>query len=200
MAYRIISTACTRKLDKAILSGLRGNQSISLKVSLPFGKINFHLISQLPFDFSQLKHDLAFLTRNDERLSLFEAFLKQWRVLLSGETPKGLDRVFAKPPKVENDEKKEAKSEESAKPPPSSKSPSDTNKPPPDWNFGMFGPTAGPNKQGSGKQIPIGGGEPNPDQTKMLIYGALGFAAFVAALTYFEMGYKEISWKDFVNK
>lgn len=158
-------------------------------------------ISQSASDFSQLKHDLAFLTRNDERLSLFEAFLKQWRVLLSGETPKGLDRVFAKPPKVESDERKEAKPDESSKPPPASKPSSDANKPPPDWNFGMFGPTAGPNKQGGGKQgIPIGGGEPNPDQTKMLIYGALGFAAFVAALTCFEMGYKEISWKDFVNK
>jgi hypothetical protein len=66
----------------------------------------------------------------------------------------------------------------------------------------MFGPNpaAGPKGGAQGQGRPIGGGEQPTDQSKMLLFGALGFIAFVSALTYFEMGYKEISWKDFVNK
>jgi hypothetical protein len=143
---------------------------------------------------------LAFLTRNSERISLFEAFLNQWRVLLTGENAKVVDKLFAKPPKTADETgDKEAKPDETAKPP-SSKASSDPSKPPPDWNFGMFGPNPGPkggSSQGQGR--PIGGEQP-PDQTKMFLIGALGFIAFVTALTYFEMGYKEISWKEFVNK
>lgn len=161
----------------------------------------FLIISQHFPVFSQLKHDLAFLTRNDGRISLFEAFLNQWRVLLSGESPKGFDKFFKK-----SAEKETAKPEDSEKPPPaatpSKSSPSDArDKPPPDWNFGMFGPNpaAGPKGGAQGQGRPIGGEQP-PDQTRMLLFGALGFVAFVSALTFFEMGYKEISWKDFVNK
>lgn len=146
---------------------------------------------------------MAFFTRNEERISLFEAFLNQWRILLSSESAKGFEK-FAKPPKTsEVDESKQSKTDEPAKLPPTSpsKTSSDTSKPPPDWNFGMFGPnpTAGPKGSNQGQGRPIGG-EQQPDQTKMLLFGALGFIAFVSALTYFEMGYKEISWKDFVNK
>lgn len=123
-------------------------------------------------------------------------------LLASGEAPKG---KLAKPQKTsEAGDEAQATSEDSTKPPPasSSKSSSDASKPPPDWNFGMFGPnpSAGPkgsSNQGQGR--PIGGEQP-PDQTRMLLFGALGFIAFVSALTYFEMGYKEVSWKDFVNK
>lgn len=99
-------------------------------------------------------------------------------------------------PAVEGDPKPKV---DEAPPKPTSKAPSDASKPPPDWNFGMFGsnPSAGP--KGGSQGRPIGGEQP-PDQTRMLLLGALGFVAFVAALTYFEMGYKEISWKDFVNK
>lgn len=155
---------------------------------------SFILISQLSLIFLQLKHDLAFLTRKDGRISLLETFLNQWTILLSGETSKGAKKA------AEPEGDKAAKSDEPSKPPPAStsKSSSDT-KPPPDWNFGMFGPnpSGGPKSQGQGR--PIGGEQP-PDQTKMIVLGALGFIAFVGALTYFEMGYKEISWKEFVNK
>lgn len=123
--------------------------------------------------------------------------MNQWRVLLSREL-----LSFAKSDKSAEALEKEAKpaDEKTSKPPqaPPSKSSPDASKPPPDWNFGMFGPNpSGGPKGGSGRTI---GGEQPPDQTKMFIYGALGFIAFVGALTYFEMGYKEISWKDFVNK
>ena len=120
---------------------------------------------------------------------------------MSSETPKGFDKFFKK-----SAEKEPVKPEDSSKPPPtaspSKSAPADArDKPPPDWNFGMFGPNpaAGPKGGSQGQGRPIGGEQP-PDQTKMFLFGALGFAAFVTALTYFEMGYKEISWKDFVNK
>jgi hypothetical protein len=148
-----------------------------------------------------MKHDLAFLTRNEARISLYEAFLKKWCVLLSG-SPKGLDN-FSKNKKSEPDAANEAaKPDEAAKPPSEAASKSsETTKPPPDWNFGMFGPNpaGGPKGGSTGQGRPIGGEQP-PEQTRMLLFGALGFIAFVGALTYFEMGYKEISWKDFVNK
>jgi len=107
---------------------------------------------------------------------------------------------FVKPPATaseETDDKKTAPPQQT----PSKSSSSDASKPPPDWNFGMFGPNPPPGSKGGsqGQGRPIGGEQP-PDQTKMLMLGALGFISFVALLTYFEMGYKEISWKDFVNK
>lgn len=155
----------------------------------------------------QFKSDTAFL-KNDERVTLFETFLNQLRVLTAS-GPRGF--VFSEKSSnktTENSNEKEAKTEGSAEadkttPPPASKSSSDTTKPPPsDWNFGMFGPnpSGGPkggSTQGQGRPI---GGEQGPDQTRMIIFGALGVVAFIGALTFFEMGYKEISWKDFVNK
>lgn len=157
----------------------------------------------------QLKNDTAFL-RNDERATLFETFLNQLRILTAN-PPKGFDKFYEKSSNktTENSNEKDAKTTEGTTeaekttPPPASKSNSDTSKPPPsDWNFGMFGPnpSGGPkggNTQGQGRPI---GGEQGPDQTKMIIFGALGVVAFIGALTFFEMGYKEISWKDFVNK
>lgn len=165
-------------------------------------RIIFHQFHNIFINFPQLKHDLAFLTRNEGRISFYEAFLRQWRALLASEPSKGFGTLFKKP------EKESAKTEESTKTPPppspSKSSPSDArDKPPPDWNFGMFGPNPAAGSkggsQGQGQGRPIGGEQP-PDQTKMFLFGALGFAAFVTALTYFEMGYKEISWKEFVNK
>jgi hypothetical protein len=63
----------------------------------------------------------------------------------------------------------------------------------------MFGPQHAPKGGSNGKGRPIGGDQ-NPDTSKMILYGALGFAAFIVALTVFELGYKEISWKDFTSK
>lgn len=155
----------------------------------------------------QLKHDIAFLTRNDKKLSLFEVFLHEIRILASSDAPKDFDKYF-KPPKSTSERSSvtEEKSKNSETPKRSSSSPSSNSKsspdtkPPPDWNFGMFGPSPSSQSSKSGsKGRPIGG-EPNPDQGKMILYGALGFAAFVVALTMFELGYKEISWKDFTNK
>ena len=135
-------------------------------------------------------------------MSLFEAFLNEIRILMSSGSPKG----FFKPPKStsSSNENEESKDTSSSRPPPASSSKSSSSpesKPPPDWNFGMFGPQHGPKSggnKGSGQGRPIG--EQNPDQNKMILYGALAFVAFVGAMTMFELGYKEISWKDFINK
>lgn len=124
--------------------------------------------------------------------------------MLSGGSSKEFDK-FSKSPQssAKPEENKQAKSDEPTKPPPAapSKSSSNANKSPPDWNFGMFGPnpSGGSKSSNQGQGRPIGGEQP-PEQTRMLLLGALGFVVFVGALTYFEMGYKEISWKDFVNK
>jgi hypothetical protein len=148
------------------------------------------------------------MVKNANKRSLFDAFLNELRILTSSDSSKG---IF-KPPKstkskesIADEQPKESSSssnESKAQTPPSkSSSSSSASKPPPDWNFGMFGPSpsAGPKGSNSSQGRPIGG-EQNPDQNKMLMYGALGFIVVAAALTYFELGYKEISWKDFVNK
>lgn len=143
--------------------------------------------------------------------SLFDSLLNEWR-LLCEKTPKGFEKYYPKATssssRLEAREvkgaSKESKDSKEAPPLPEtpSKSDPDAPKPPPsDWNFGMFGPnpSAGP-KGGTGSQGRPIGSEGGGDQTKMIVFGALGTAAVIAALTFFEMGYKEISWKDFVNK
>lgn len=49
---------------------------------------------------------------------------------------------------------------------------------------------------GSGKPL---GGEDN-DKEKWLMFGAVSALAIAGAIVYFEVGYKEIGWKEFVNK
>lgn len=71
-----------------------------------------------------------------------------------------------------------------------------------DWNFGMFGPSASGSGKGSGtggSGRPIGGNEGN-EKEKWLIIGAMAAVTLLGAVTLMEMGYKEIAWKEFVNK
>lgn len=71
-----------------------------------------------------------------------------------------------------------------------------------DWNFGMFANSnkqqqSGGNRGGQGR--PIGeGGEGNRE--RFVIIGAVGAVALLGLFAFFEMGYKEISWKEFVTK
>lgn len=125
--------------------------------------------------------------------------------MLAGKLPKDFDKFQKRPaapePAAPEAEKKAKTDDTSAKPPSSSsKSSSDANKPPDFFGF-EFGFGSNPSGKGGnqGKGRPIGG-EQQPDQSKMVVFGALGLIAFISALTFFEMGYKEISWKDFVNK
>lgn len=70
-----------------------------------------------------------------------------------------------------------------------------------EWNFGMFNNTGKQQSGGGGKGgqgRPIGeGGDGNRE--KMVIFGAIAAVGIIASLAFFEMGYKEISWKDFVT-
>ncbi|XP_070497577.1 mitochondrial inner membrane m-AAA protease component AFG3L2 [Chironomus tepperi] len=186
MAYRLLSTTCNRRIEKALLTCYKKNQSsIDLK----------------------LKHDLAFLVRNGNKTSLVEAFLNEVRILMSSDGPKGFDKFFKPPkstdsaPKQSNEKSSDKPADSSSKPPTSkpSSSASSSNKSPPDWNLGMFSPSpSSKGSQGKGRPIPPGN-EQNPDQNKMIFYAAMGVVALIGALMYFELGYKEISWKDFIN-
>lgn len=130
---------------------------------------------------------------------------------MSSDAPKGFDKFF-KPPKSTSSQsgekssdskgtEKPSESSSSKLPPSKSASSSAKDGKKADWDLGMFSPSPsskGSSSQGQGR--PIGSSDQNPEQNKMIFYAALGFIAFIGALTYFELGYKEISWKDFTNK
>lgn len=135
--------------------------------------------------------------------STINTVLQEWR-LFCEKPPKGFEKYFkprnSKQPAKEakpNDAKgKEAKTEpkpESSQqkvppPPPRQTGPQ---KPYDQWSFGLFGGTG---SRGSGGK-PFGDGE----KDKWYIFGAAGAIAFLATLVFWEMGYKEIGWKEFVH-
>ena len=47
-----------------------------------------------------------------------------------------------------------------------------------------------------------GGGKPFGDgeREKWLLFGLVGAVTVIGTLAFYEMGYKEIAWKEFVNK
>lgn len=127
--------------------------------------------------------------------------------------PKGFEKYYKKPGGAQKSAPKETEAKSDAKsapkegeqpraaststPPGASSSQKSSSK---DWNLGMFSPSGGSRGGGrnTGQGRPIGSGEPERD--RMLILGALGGIALVAAIAFIETGYKEIAWKDFVNK
>lgn len=100
------------------------------------------------------------------------------------------DAKAAENPKPESSEPAAAPSRSSSE----SKPKTSTNS---DWNFGMFGQTASNKSSGSGR--PIGSSEGN-DKEKWLLIGALTGVAIIGGLAFMEMGYREIGWKEFVNR
>lgn len=71
----------------------------------------------------------------------------------------------------------------------------------------MFSPNSTSNRSsGSGSGGGSGGGSGKPlggeggDKEKWLMFGAISALAIAGAIVYFEVGYKEIGWKEFVNK
>lgn len=135
--------------------------------------------------------------KNQERLSLYETFLRQWQVLMSRSAKKNEQQPDKSQVDPEPNPSKESSSSSSSKSQPQS----DKKDAPPDWNFGMFSPNPAAGNKGKeqGQGRPIGGNPEGPD-SKMLLYGALGVFAVLGSIAFFEMGYKEISWKDFINK
>lgn len=143
-------------------------------------------------------------------VSTLNALKNEWRIFCE-KPPKGFEKYFkpgskkpsssaAKPETSPKDAKpkEQAGSEKpKAEPPPPSRIPGSTStagqqKPPYDqWSFGLFGGTG---SRGSGGK-PFGDSE----KDRWYILGALGTVAVLGALAYFEMGYKEIGWKEFVH-
>lgn len=71
-----------------------------------------------------------------------------------------------------------------------------------DWNFGMFSNSSrGPGARGGGtpggRPLGEGGGG---DRERWILFGAIGAVVLIGSFAFFEMGYKEISWKEFVNR
>ncbi|XP_065221031.1 AFG3-like protein 2 [Planococcus citri] len=129
------------------------------------------------------------LTRN--RCSYrVQLVLQQWRTLCE-QQPKGFDKFFkpgknTKPPDAAP---KEAP-KEAPKPPPASRTPpkQDT------WVSGMFGSSKTGSSGSAGKPF---GGDNNRD--KMMMYLFFGAVGCVTLFAVYEMSYKEITWKDFIN-
>lgn len=120
--------------------------------------------------------------------------------------PKGFEKYYKKDgaagKKADSQEANAAENPKSEKSdPPPSRSSSTGDKPKTsssnDWNFGMFGQTAS-NKSSGSSGRPIGG-EGN-DKEKWLLIGALTVVALIGGLAFMEMGYREIGWKEFVNR
>lgn len=144
-----------------------------------------------------------------QNAATFKYLLNEWRIFTE-KPPKGFEKYFepgGKKPgkhaktegKPEAKEAKEAKDgkpkEESTEkpkiPPPPSKPPGQQQKPYDQWSFGLFGGTG---SRGSGGK-PFG----ESDKDKFYIFGAMGTIAIIGLFAYYEMGYKEIGWKEFVH-
>ncbi|XP_050297963.1 AFG3-like protein 2 [Anthonomus grandis grandis] len=130
-----------------------------------------------------------------------KAILREWR-LFCEKPPKGFEKYFKEGKPASKDAKPEAKEAKDTKgkeakpaqkePPPSRpslSSPGDK-KPYDQWSFGLFGGTG---SRGSGGK-PFGETDPG----KWYVLGAVASITFLGTLMMWEMGYKEVSWKDFV--
>lgn len=169
----------------------------------------------------QLQRDLASLRSTSiGRTGLsVQAILDRWQ-LFCEKPPKGFEKYFKPTAGKEDNTSATAEASTSAtaeksaaagdkptaettdtKSPPLSKPPGATTAPDAakqsDWNFGMFSPTGKGGGGGSGRQ---GGGDGNSDRDKWLLLGGLGVAGLLGLVAMMEVSYKEIGWKEFVNK
>lgn len=183
MAHRLLSTA--RKLERLLWNGVkRGN-----------------------IDRNLLKRNLTLLQQAPGALNL-ETVLQQWRSFCE-RPPKGFEKFFkpgggTQATKSEKPSVKKSKDvpKESQIPPPSKgaagpqpSKPSGSSKPYDKWSFGMFGSQS--RSGGSGGKAFGDGGERERDM--WIIIGLVGTVTLLGTLAYYEMGYKEIAWKEFVN-
>lgn len=137
---------------------------------------------------------------NHRNLSLVKTALTELKVFCE-KAPKGFEKYFQPgskktplkelPKEAKDVKEKEAKPDtkplqQPPRPPPPGSKPYDQ------WSFGLFGGTG---SRGSGGKPPFGDG----DRDKWYIFGAAGAIAVLVALGFWEMGYKEIGWKEFVH-
>ncbi|PSN49682.1 hypothetical protein C0J52_05318 [Blattella germanica] len=183
MAHRLLSTA--RKLERILWNGVKR------------GNIDKYL----------LKRNLTLLQRAPGAPSL-ETVLQQWK-LFCERPPKGFEKYFkpggtkqaAKSEKPTAKEVKDAPPKESQAPPSKGaagpqppKPPSQSSKPYDQWSFGMFGSQSSRSGGPGGKAFGEGG-----EREKWFIVGMVATVALLGTVAYYEMGYKEIAWKEFVN-
>ncbi|XP_046991974.1 AFG3-like protein 2 [Schistocerca americana] len=175
MAHRLLTTA--RKLEKLLWNGIRR------------GDINN----------SMLKRNLSILQKSANSPSL-ATIIREWQ-LICERPPKGFEKFF-KPgtgkQSSKNGKPKEDVPKETQQPPPSRGTsqppPKSTQRPYDQWSFGMFGGQSRGTGPGGGKPFGDGG-----DREKWLVLGMIGTVALLGTLAFYEMGYKEIAWKEFVN-
>ncbi|CAB3362208.1 Hypothetical predicted protein [Cloeon dipterum] len=181
MAYRLMSNSTAKRVELFLFHASRR------------GHIDRSTVFQIKKGISQLQKS------NVDFESLFRRFCQK--------PPKGFEKFFrpagSKPAASEDkpnvkDQPREAKKDappppsKGAAPPPSKgAAPPPISKPPPgpgrpfdqSWSFGSFG----------------GGSGPNKERDQWFMIAMFVTMAAIGAIAYFEMGYKEITWKDFVN-
>lgn len=169
MAHRILATA------KVLERSLRGS------------------LTNGPAGYMKFNHNLALIRRSINNSTL-ENILDSWK-LFCEKPPKGFEKYFRQGgSKAASSDKKSDVDSINKKPSESPESKSNQN----EWNFGMFG-NQSKNKggRGGGPGRPIGG--EGSDREKWLLLGAIGTVVLLGSLAYFDMSYKEIGWKEFVN-
>ncbi|XP_063699232.1 AFG3-like protein 2 [Culicoides brevitarsis] len=179
------------------------------RILLSAKKLESRLLSTLKTGYldPNLKHKSELFSSERLMTPLFTQFLNEFRVYCE-KVPKGFEKYYKKP--GGGGQKQEAKAAESQtadkSAPKDAPSPGGTGnqqsspsqKPTPKMNLGMFAPTAGGGNRGSGGQgRPIGG--PGDSQKNWMMLGVLGGVALVGAIAFSEMGYKEITWREFLN-
>ncbi|XP_063535890.1 AFG3-like protein 2 [Cydia strobilella] len=124
-------------------------------------------------------------------VAALDSVLNQWYRFCQ-KPPKGFEKYF-QPGTSQKQQKKPDKDDSPApsksSPPPSRPSSSRDDK----WNMNMFSNT-GPGS-GGGRGSYEGG-----DREKWIMFGAIGVVTLLASIAYFELRYREISWRDFVNQ
>ncbi|XP_052870467.1 AFG3-like protein 2 [Anopheles cruzii] len=188
MAYRLLTTA--KKLESVLVGLNRQHRTVN------------------GTDCEQIIRSLSYLQTRSNRT--WNEFIHRIQ-LFCEKPPKGFEKYY-KPP-GSGGGKRATKSESAAaaakddkplteKPPPGTPQAPGESTQKNDWNLGMFSPQPARGKGGSGGSggsgRPIDGGE-DGDKEKMLIFGALAGVALISAIAYFEMGYKEVTWKEFIN-
>uniref|UniRef100_A0A069DXI0 Putative atp-dependent zinc metalloprotease yme1 n=1 Tax=Panstrongylus megistus TaxID=65343 RepID=A0A069DXI0_9HEMI len=160
----------SRKLERLVLSGLR----------------------QGFFDAHSLNRSLSQLARTPG-VPCIKTLWQEWRVFCEN-PPKGFEKYFKNKKTGETKLEKDTKKPEDPTPSKSASPSASSSQQKPSsqqWSFGMFGGTRG--SSGGGKQL----GE--SEKEKWLLFGLVGVAGLVAILAFYEMGYKEITWKEFLN-
>ncbi|XP_053594761.1 AFG3-like protein 2 [Microplitis demolitor] len=178
MAHQLLSSA--NKLEKLLFKSLNNDRN------------RFKLCQTLLFLKNSMK--LSHLEKNIQR---------QW-ILLTAKPPKGFEKFFkpnGKTPsksnepvgkKTESSESQHQKSSNSRPSPPPPPSSSSSERPVNQYLSGIFRPTA---KSGSSG----GGGKPfNTDRDKWIVVGIIGAIGIIGSMVFFDVGAKEITWREFV--